>query len=93
MVSTLKRIFGEKEVNCTEKLLFVTDEERKEHDKAENLSIKELTKRIKDLIQRFPEVQQITLHKIFEKTVKNKSKKDYISFYNEKQSLYTELGI
>ena len=69
-------------------MIFVTEAERNEYHKTENLTIKEIEKKINSMLCEFPDDQQLLLTDIFAKTVKNKPKRLYVSFYDDvKQKL------
>ena len=70
------------------KNIFVTDIERAEFDKTINLTINVIEENIENMIKKFPVNDQTMLHDVFIKTIKNKTKKFYVSFHDDiKQKL------
>lgn len=76
-------INGKKNNKETEKLfpVYVTENEKMEGAKLENKTIKELKTMIFEKINLLPTEQQELQEEIYEKTVKNKKKNQFITFY------------
>ena len=81
-------IIQELDEDSKSNMIFVTNDEREEFEKASNMTIQELESAILTMIKQFPAYKQEMLNDIFKKSIKKKTKNFYVNYHDDiKQQL------
>lgn len=67
--------------------IFVTQQEKEEYEKVENLTKKEIGNKVMEMIRALDEQPQGLYFEYFQKEVRNKKKTNYVNFYKVLQNV------